>query len=95
MCGNVPQLADDYYVTHSMHVDMYCMAPQQLSIYFSIVDRWFAKHYRISNIRTKGFLEHLEALLLPVVLEISASSCHYQIATVSSSKHVDRNRARG
>ena len=34
-------------------------------------DCWFAKHCRISNVKTKGFLELLEALLYPTVLEIS------------------------
>jgi len=43
---------------------------QQLCIYFSIDNRWCAKHCRIANIKTTGFLEHLKVLLYPTVLEI-------------------------
>jgi len=42
-------------------------------------------------IRSKGFLEHLEELLHPTVLEISAIGV-YNTLTVSDSKLADRNR---
>ena len=68
---------------------------QQLRIYVSTDDRVFANTEGFQNlkycIRSKGFLEHLEELLHPTVLEISAIGV-YNTLTVSDSKLADRNR---
>jgi len=40
--------------------------------FISFDDRWFAKHCRISNV--KSFLELLEVLLCPAALEVSLFS---------------------
>jgi len=47
-------------------------------MYVSIDDHWFAKDFRIYNIRTKRFLEHLEALTYPTVVEVSVFSVTLQ-----------------
>jgi len=39
-------------------------------MYAPFDDHWFAKHCRISNVRTMRLLELLETLLYPAVLEI-------------------------
>ena len=43
-------------------------------------------------IRSKGFLELLEALLYPTVLEISAFGVKLKHIMMSGSKHVDRSQ---
>jgi len=81
---NVPRLIQVIITSHTQCACLRqhaIMGLQQLRIYISTDDRWFAKHCGFQNLkyctRSKGFLEHLEALLYRTVPEIFAfgSTC--------------------